>query len=154
MRIHGYQNYFDNEVLVASPLRLIEMMYAGALDSIAAARRHLIRRDIPARTRAINKAFRLVTELSQCLDHEAGGELSTRLAALYRYVLRLLIQANAQQSEAPLTEAEALLATLAEAWKACSPTARETDLPNTDLANNDPLPLDTYVVSHPPALAR
>src|SRR5215469_15800925 len=119
MRTNGYQNYFDNEVLTASPVRLIEMLYGAALDSIAGARRSLLRKDVPARAREINKAFRVVTELSRCLDHAAGGELSTRLAALYRYISRLLIEANAKQSEVPLAEAEALLATLAEAWKAC-----------------------------------
>lgn len=149
MRTHGYQNYFDGEVLEASPWRLIEMLYGAALDSIAAARRHLQRKDISARVRAINKAFRVVTELSQCLDHKAGGELSARLAALYRYILRLLVQANAQQSEAPLVEAEALLATLAEAWKGCKPAA-----PEAGFSNSDRVPLDTYVVSEPHPLAR
>ena len=50
--------------------------------------------DIRARVRAINKALRIVTELSGCLNHEAGGSLSRNLAGLYGYVMRLLIEAN------------------------------------------------------------
>lgn len=147
MRNHGYQNYFDNDVLAASPLELIEILYAAALESISAARRHLRGKDIPARTRAINKAFRIVTELSRCLNHEAGGELSARLKAIYAYVLRLLIEANCKQSETPLTEAETLLTTLAGAWKACRPPVREADFPNSDV-----LPLDRYVMNEPQAV--
>jgi flagellar protein FliS len=133
MRNHGYQDYFDNEVLAASPLKLIQMLYSAALDSIAAARRHLRRKDIRARTRAINKAIGIVSELYQCLNHEAGGGLSRKLAGLYDYIVRLLIKANLQQIEAPLVEAEGLLSTLAEAWTACTPAAPEHNFSPTDL---------------------
>ena len=71
MRNHGYQNYFDDEVLAASPLKLIQLLYGAALDSIAAARRHVRQKNISARTRSINKAIGLVSELSGCLNHEA-----------------------------------------------------------------------------------
>jgi flagellar protein FliS len=133
MRNHGYQNYFDDEVLAASPLKLIEMLYGATLDSIAAARRHIRNRDIRARARAINRAIRLIAELSQSLNHEADGVLSQNLAGLYGYVGRLLIEANAKQIEAPLAEAEALLSTLAEAWRACVPAMSEPGFRNADL---------------------
>jgi flagellar secretion chaperone FliS len=139
MRNNGYQNYFDNEVLAASPLKLIQMLYRAALDSIEAARRHLRQKDIRARTRAINKAIGLVTELSQCLNHDAGSSLSRNLAGLYGYVLRLLIEANTKQMEAPLAEAESLLSTLAEAWNACT-----LAVPGQDFPNSEPILLETY----------
>ena len=149
MRNHGYQNYFDNEVLAASPLKLIEMLYGAALDSIAAARRHIRRNDILARTRAVNKALRILGELSRCLNYEAGGELSSRLAGLYGYVRQLLIEANTKQIEAPLAEAEGLMSTLLGAWKACSPTVREPDFPTSDMVRPD-----AYVTSDSLALTR
>jgi flagellar protein FliS len=149
MRNHGYQNYLDNEILAASPLKLIEMLYDGALDSIAAARRHMRGKDIPARTRAINKALRIVTELACCLNHEAGGDLSRKLSGIYGYVTRLLIAANTKQLEAPLAEAEGLLATLADGWKTCSPCGCELDLPDSDL-----LRPDAYVASDAQTLMR
>jgi flagellar protein FliS len=146
MRNHGYQSYFDYGVFDASPLQLIDMLYAAALDSIAAARRHLRRKDILARSVAINRAFRMVTELSHCLNHEAGGELSARLKSIYAYVLRRLIQANCEQSEAPLVEAENLLNTLAGAWKACSPAVREAGFPNSEVIRPD-----GYLIHEPQA---
>jgi flagellar protein FliS len=126
MRTHGYQKYVDDEVLAASPLRLIQMLYGAALDSIAAARRHIRGGAIRERTREINKAIGIVAELSRCLNHEAGGVLSRNLAGLYGYVLRLLIKANLKNIEPPLAEAEGLLRTLAEAWTACTPAAPES----------------------------
>lgn len=133
MHNHGYQNYFDNEVLAASPLKLIQMLYSAALDSITAARRHVRRKDIRARTRSINKAIGVVTELSHSLNHEADIVLSRNLAGLYGYVIRLLIEANMKQIEAPLAEAEGLLFTLAEAWKACAPPAADRGFPDGEL---------------------
>jgi flagellar secretion chaperone FliS len=148
MRNHGYQSYFDNEVLAASPLKLIQLLYAAALDSIAAARRHVHRGDIRARTRAINKALRIVAELSRCLNHDAGGNLSHSLAGLYAYVIRRLLEASATQKEAPLADAERLLSTLEEAWKTCTPGLREPEYSAADL-----IP-DTYVASGTPAPPR
>jgi flagellar secretion chaperone FliS len=133
MRNHSYQNYFDDEVLAASPLKLIQMLYGAALDSIAAARRHVQQKNIAARTRSINKAIGLVTELSGCLNHEADIVLCRNLAGLYGYVVRLLIEANVKQTESPLAEAEALLLPLAEAWKACAPPLADRNFPEGEL---------------------
>jgi flagellar secretion chaperone FliS len=131
MRTSGYQTYLENEILSASPIRLIQILYTAALDSIASARRAVRAGDIRARSRAITKAMRIVTELSRCLNREAGGELSRNLANVYGYVLRLLIESNAKQIEKPLIEAEQLLSTLADAWIRCSaPTPELVRLEN------------------------
>jgi flagellar protein FliS len=133
MRNHGYQNYLDDEVLAASPLKLVQLLYGAALDSIAEARRHLRFGDIRGRSRAITKAMRIVTELSRCLNHEAGGELSLKLAGVYGYVLRQLMDANVNQIDPPLAEAEGLLSTLAGAWKACARVAPGRDSPDCEV---------------------
>jgi len=94
-----YPTYVDEEVLNATPLKFVQMLYRGALDSIAAARRYLRLGDIRARSLAISKAMRIITELSLALNHEAGGELSKNLAQLYHYAETLLIKANSEQCD-------------------------------------------------------
>jgi flagellar protein FliS len=118
-----YPTYIDEEVLTATPLKFVQLLYRGALDSIASARRYLRLGDIRARSLAIGKAMAIVTELSLSLNQQAGGELSKNLALLYGYVELLLIKANSKQIDPPLAEAERLLGTLAEAWEACAPPA-------------------------------
>ena len=93
------------------------MLYRGAVDSITTARRYLKLGDIRARSGAISKAMAIVTELSLSLDHTTGGDLSKNLAELYAYAEKLLIQANREQSDPPLAEAERLLSTLLEGWE-------------------------------------
>jgi flagellar secretion chaperone FliS len=121
MRHQKYQNYFEDEVLSAHPFRLIQLLYEGALDSIRSSRRYLRAGDIRARSRAISKAMAIVTELALSVDVAKGGEVSRNLVDLYAYIEKLLIQANVEQSGAPLEEADRLLATLLEAWKSCAP---------------------------------
>ena len=118
---NGYQNYFENEILAADPLKLVQLLYRGALEALECARRHLRSGDIRARSRAITKALAILHELSSSLDHSKGLELSTSLAEMYDYIERLLIDANTRQVEAPLKEAEQLLTTLLEAWQALAP---------------------------------
>jgi flagellar secretion chaperone FliS len=138
MRKHGYQNYYDNEVLAATPWKLIQLLYGGALESIASARESLRSGNIRARSQAITKAMRILTELSRCLNHEAGGELSRNLARVYGYVIRLLIEANTRQVELPLAEAERLLSALAEAWKSGAPAQKEHSAGDAQLTAQDP----------------
>jgi flagellar protein FliS len=135
MRNNRYQNYLEDEILTADPMRLVQLLYRGALDSITSARRHLKLGDIRTRSRAISKAMTIVTELSLSLNHNAGGELSKNLAELYAYTQTLLIQANVQQSDPPLAEAERLLTTLMEAWQGCRTPEKET---NQNIAGTAP----------------
>ena len=115
-----YPTYVDEEVLAATPLKFVHLLYRAALDSIASARRYLRLGDIRARSLAITKAMAIVTELSLSLNQEAGGELSKNLSELYGYMELLLMKANSEQSDQPLAEAERLIGTLAEAWEICA----------------------------------
>ena len=127
MRTKRYQESLDDEVLTADPVRLIQMLYRGAIDSIITARRYLKLGDIRARSRAISKAMAIVTELSLSLNHTKGGDLSQNLADLYAYAEKLLIQANWEQRDMPLAEAQRLLSTLLEAWESSVVAAKLLD---------------------------
>jgi flagellar secretion chaperone FliS len=117
MRSNPYQVYIDDEVLTADSVRLIQMLYRGAVEAIAYARDKLARNDVRARSGAITKAINILTELSSSLNHTRGGEISANLAQLYDYVQRKLIEANYTQTDSPLAEAIRLLESLEEAWQ-------------------------------------
>ncbi len=112
----AHETYFENRVLGASPIELVNMLYQGAIGAVQDARHHLANGKIAERSRAISKACAILTELSRSLDHKAGGELASRLAALYGYMRRKLLEANFRQIDAPLGEILSLLATLSEGW--------------------------------------
>ena len=116
MRPNASQSYFENEILTADPMKLVQLLYRGALDAIGSARGYLASGDIKARSTALSKAINIISELVHSLDHSRGGELSQNLVRVYDYTQRLLIEGNSQQIDAPLAEAERLLSTLLEAW--------------------------------------
>jgi flagellar secretion chaperone FliS len=109
--------YLEAEVMGADPVKLVYLLYRGAIDAVGAARRHLAAGDIAQRSRQIQKAWDILQELVQALDRERGGELGAQLVVMYLYLQHRLIQANIEQSDPPLAEVETLLGTLAEAWR-------------------------------------
>ncbi|RQR54805.1 flagellar export chaperone FliS [Burkholderia sp. Bp9002] len=125
----------ETGVMGASPHRLIAMLYQGARQAIALARMHLQQGNIPARGEAIGKAIRIVESgLQTALNREQGGEIAARLDALYSYIGRRLLEANAKASEPILVEVDGLLATLEEAWVGIGPevarmAAQQADQP-------------------------
>jgi len=58
----------------------------------------------------------VVAELRHALDHEAGGEISKNLEALYDFVSEQLLEASLQGSATPLEHAERILRELHGAW--------------------------------------
>jgi flagellar protein FliS len=109
--------YAQNEVLNASPERLVELLYDLGIRSIARARECNSSKEIADRVRNLNKAFAVLVELSNGLDFEAGGEIAVNYARIYDYCQRRLIEANVSQSDAILAEVESLLEDLREAWQ-------------------------------------
>jgi flagellar protein FliS len=113
----AHDAYLENRILSAEPLELVRLLYQAAIAAVREARERLTGGEIAARSRAISKACEIIIELNAALDHSRGGAISSRLAALYQYMLNRLLDANLQQADAPLAEVLGLLTTLAEAWE-------------------------------------
>ena len=116
MSIQAYKNQQDWDILGASPLELVRALYRGAIQAIRQARTCLANGQLRERSAAITKACAIVQELAISLDKEVGGDVAASLAELYVYIHKRLGDANIEQSDVPLAEAEKLLNTLLEAW--------------------------------------
>ncbi len=114
---NGHDAYLESRVLSADPIELVNMLYQGGMQAVREARLHLAEGRIAERSREITKACQIVIELAVSLDHERGGEISRRLALLYDYMHRRLLEANMRQSDEPLADVLGLLSTLAEGWE-------------------------------------
>ena len=113
-----YEHYWQTEILTADPVKLVNLLYRGAIEAVGAARLHLQHGAIRERSRQITKASEIINELMRSLNHRQGGEIRRTLGGLYAYMQNRLIEANSRQIEAPLVEVERLLTTLIEAWSA------------------------------------
>lgn len=117
MPYQSHSVYEQENVLHASPERLVQLLYELGIQSLASARERNREKDIRGRVHHINKAFAVLVELSSGLDFERGGEVATNYSRLYDYCQRKLIEANVKQSDAMLAEVESLLIELKEAWQ-------------------------------------
>lgn len=108
----------ESAAMSASPHQLIVMLFDGAQSSIRAARIHMQAGNVAEKGKAISKALDIVNNgLLAALDIDKGGEIAERLAALYDYVVRLLLAANLHNDQESLDQAENLLDDVASAWR-------------------------------------
>jgi flagellar secretion chaperone FliS len=115
-----YADSLETRISSATPLELVTILYDGAIEAVRAARGHLASGEIHLRSNAITKTVNILIELSRSLNMEAGGELSKRLAGLYDFMQRSLLDANFRQTDEQLATTERLLVSLREAWATLS----------------------------------
>ena len=117
----------DTDIMEADPHKLVAMLYDGALLAISRARSEMQYKDIAAKGEAISKAIAIIGEgLQAGLDIKAGGEIAQNLSALYGYMVKRLVVANANNDLAVLDEITRLLSELQEAWNAIRPQVTPT----------------------------
>lgn len=117
MATSAHDAYLEARVLAADPIELVWILYRVAIDRVRETRDHLERGDVAARAKSMSVASQAIAELTSSLDHQAGGEMSRRLASIYDYMQGRLVDANYHQRVEPLNEVLGLLSTLLEAWQ-------------------------------------
>lgn len=100
----------------ASPHRLIQMLFEGAISAIGYAKTHLDRNEIPEKCASITRALHIIGGLRVSLDKENGGEIADNLDNLYDYMERRLVEANAKNSPVMLDEILGLLKEIKGGW--------------------------------------
>ena len=100
----------------ASSVELIQMLFDGLIESMSAAKGHIQHNNIAEKSKAINRASRIVLGLQGALDFEKGGELAKNLDELYNYVTRRLLHVNARNDLQALEEIYGLMIEIRSAW--------------------------------------
>lgn len=108
--------YFEQMILSASPVEIVNLLYQKAIRAVRDAREHLVAGRIAERSAMVNAALAVLAELISSLDFDAAPELAGQLSGLYLYMQSRLIDANLKQEEAPLLEVLMLLTTIGEGW--------------------------------------
>ncbi len=101
----------------APPLKLVQLMYEGALRFLEQAEAALLASE-PARFQErCLRAQAVVAELRVSLDREQAPELAEQLDGLYHFTEGEIRAALVNESSAPLAPAREVLATLLDGWK-------------------------------------
>jgi flagellar protein FliS len=116
------QAYRETQIKTANQIKLIVMLYDGAIRHL-----NLALEDLAGgheRYDRVNShivaAQDIVSELMASLDFERGGELARGLFSIYSYANRRLLDGNVRKDRVPLEEVKRLLAELRDAWDGIS----------------------------------
>lgn len=113
--MQGYRNYKEVEIETASGLKLVVLLYSGALKFLNIARTAIEKKDYENSNRYLIKTQDIISELMSSLNFEAG-EIAHNLNSLYIYINRRLLEANIYKNIELIDEASKLLTTLKSAW--------------------------------------
>jgi flagellar protein FliS len=112
----GVQNYLRTKVFTATPEQLQLMLYDGAIRFAEQARAALEKRDYEHSYSTLSRAQKIIAEMIAGLRHDLAPELCGKLAALYNYVYRKLIEANIEHTLESVDAALEILRYQRETW--------------------------------------
>ena len=110
-------DYLINQVMSASPNKLIEMLIEGAIRSVKKAEMAIEDKKIEAANNEIVHAQDIVDELKFSVNKEIEGDIPQQLISIYDVVEQELIQANIHKDKNHLEIASTMLNELLDAWK-------------------------------------
>jgi flagellar protein FliS len=118
--VNGYAKVsMETGVLAASPVKLIIMLYDGAIAACHSAVASMQRKEIEKKGVMLSKATMIIESgLRLSLDKKAGGEIAESLDALYVYMSGRLASANVRNQPEQVQEVIKLLLDLKSAWEA------------------------------------
>lgn len=113
----AYQKYKNQSVQTASREKILLMLYEGAIRFMKLAVQACENKDIAGRGLNIGRAFDIVIELNNTLDHKVGGDIAANLEQLYMYITEQLTQANIKGDKAHLENAIKVMEVLYTGWQ-------------------------------------
>ena len=106
----------EAELSVASPHRVIQMLFNGLLERLSQAKGAIERKDYAYKADRSTKAMGILDGLQGALDRKENPELGDKMYALYDYMKSLLGQASVSLEEGPIDEVVNLLTPIKTAW--------------------------------------
>lgn len=126
---NAHQKYKQTSVQSASKEKILLMLYEGCIRFMKQAIMAIDKKDIADRGLNIGRAFDIVNELNNTLNHEAGGDIAKNLEQLYMFISEQLTKANATGQKKPLEDALKVMETLYSGWvEAIEKLKREENL--------------------------
>jgi flagellar protein FliS len=116
MSASAANNYLRAKVFTATPEQLQLMLYDGAIRFGEQARAALEQKNWDQSYTLIVRAQKIITELNCGLKHDLAPELCGKLASLYNYCYRKLVDANIGHELKDIDDALNILRYQRETW--------------------------------------
>lgn len=113
---NAYQKYKATSIQSASKEKLLLMMYEGAIKFVKLAIVATENKKIADRGMNITRAYDIILELNNTLDHRVGGDIAKNLEQLYMFMTEQLTKANISGDPQYLKNCLGILETLYDGW--------------------------------------
>lgn len=113
---NAYQKYKTNSVQTASKEKILLMLYEGAIKFTKLAIKAMEEKKIADKGYNIGRAYDIIMELNNTLDHKVGGDISKKLEALYVFIMDQYTQANFKNQVEPLKNNLKIIENLYQGW--------------------------------------
>jgi len=110
------QEYLKTKVMTASPEMLTLMLWDGAIRFAEQGKDAILKKEIEASYKSLVRAQQIVTEMISCLKHSVNPDLCGKLAALYNFIYRRLVDANLQKDAKLVDDALEIMRHQRETW--------------------------------------
>jgi len=111
------RNYQENSVNTASPVRLVLLLYQGAIRALRLAERYFQDGDSVKAHSEVLQAEKIVLELISALNFKEGGEIAGNLFRLYQFILEQCALLEAENARELIPSLVRILEGLKEAWQ-------------------------------------
>lgn len=125
------QTYKNNEVNTASKVKLVVMMYDGAIRFLKECLKKIEENDIAGRGLYLMKVQKIIGELHESINKTRGGEIAGNLENAYNLITTKLTHANINGDIEQIEQSITILEGVRDAWKEISQDVA------TDQGNNN-----------------
>jgi flagellar secretion chaperone FliS len=113
----AHNKYKNQSVQSASREKILLLLYEAAIKFTKKAIQACEDKNISDRGYNIGRAFDIVNELNNSLNHKVAQDLSKNLEQLYMFITDQFVQANISGNAKPLQHALKILETLYSGWQ-------------------------------------
>ena len=108
--------YLRDAVLTATPEQLQLMLYDGAIRFATQGRDALLEKDYSTSFEKLTRAQQIISEMQTGLNYEVNRELCERVASIYSFLFRKLVDANVNHEVSAVDDALKVLRIERETW--------------------------------------
>jgi flagellar protein FliS len=109
-------NYVETAVSEATPHKLVDMLYEGAVKNLTLVRVFIEQKNYAKKAEHVNKTLSIISNLRDGLELEKGGEVAQNLYGLYDFAYRRLFEASAKNDVSMVDEVLDVIKPIREAW--------------------------------------
>ncbi len=117
MQTTARENYLVTEVMTAPPQKLQLLMIDAAIRACRKARQRWQSDDAEAASESLIRAQQIVTEIVGGIQGDKHPDLARKVAAVYLFIYRALVDAHLNRDETKLAEALRVLEFERETWQ-------------------------------------